>query len=73
MRNKVCKGYCGITCVNGSCPNALSNEDAMRDDDALACAHLDKKLHCKDCSYNKGCEDCCFYATEYCTHESEEL
>lgn len=63
---KYCKGYCGITCVNGYCPNALSNYDADRDDDAYACYHLDKPVKCNECGYYKGCEDCCFFGTDMC-------
>lgn len=72
-KSKTCHSYCGITCVNGYCPNALSNYDAERDDDAYACYHLDKKLSCKDCGYNKGCEDCCFVGTDMCSHEIDDL
>ena len=27
MRDKRCKCYCGVACVDGSCPIALYNED----------------------------------------------
>lgn len=27
MKEKMCKGYCGVACVDGSCPIALYNED----------------------------------------------
>lgn len=55
-----CPNYCGVTCVNGHCPNALSNENDARDDDALECYRLEKPITCSDCFYNKGCEDCAF-------------
>lgn len=64
--NKYCKGYCGITCVNGNCPNALSNYDAERDDDAYANYHLDKPMKCAECGYYNGCSDCCFFETNMC-------
>lgn len=72
QKQKICKNYCGITCVNGNCPNALNNYDAMRDDDAYAWAHLDKPVKCNECSYNNGCRDCALFETEYCSHELKE-
>ncbi len=61
-----CRGYCGVTCVNGYCPNALSNYDNSRDDDLYSCYHLDKPVRCDECGYYKGCEDCFFNGTEMC-------
>ncbi len=58
-----CKGYCGVSCVNGMCPISLADEyqemgfDVIRD--------------CSDCIYYKGCEDCAFEGTEYCQKEGD--
>lgn len=69
---KKCKGYCSINCVNGCCPNALDDMDRNSDTDAYACYHLDKKLSCKDCCYNKGtCEDCIFEDTDMCVKKEK--
>ena len=40
----VCPNYCGVTCVNGTCPVALGE------------CHIT----CDECPYYKGCEDCAF-------------
>ncbi len=69
---KRCPAYCGITCVNGYCPNALDDMDRHSDTDEYACYHLDKKLSCKDCGYYRGCEDCCFSGTDLCIKEKGE-
>lgn len=55
---KVCKGYCGIVCVDGSCPKANQEEYEER------CMNVIK--NCKDCPFYKGCEDCVFFDTQYC-------
>ena len=55
---KQCKGYCGVACVDGSCPVANADEYAERGYDAIR--------DCKDCYLYKGCEDCAFDGTEYC-------
>ena len=44
-----CPDYCGVTCVNGCCPNALAEIFAE-------CEYCT----CEECAYYKGCEDCCF-------------
>lgn len=60
-QSKRCKGYCGVTCVNGSCPNALADEYPE---------YGYEHCTCDECGYYKGCEDCCFAdKDEYCTHE----
>lgn len=46
-----CPNYCGITCVNGSCPNAMADEYPE---------YGYEHCSCDDCGYYKGCEDCCF-------------
>lgn len=61
---EICKGYCGITCVNGSCPIALADEYAERGMDVIR--------SCEDCCYYKGCEDCAFRGTDICISERSE-
>lgn len=54
----ICSNYCGVACVDGNCPIALADKyqevgmDVIRD--------------CSFCIFYKGCEDCCFYGTEFC-------
>lgn len=45
-----CSDYCGLSCVDGSCPNALSEEYPD-----FFCG----ETSCEECGNNKGCEDCC--------------
>ena len=53
-----CVNYCGVTCVNGSCPNALADEYPE---------YGYEHCTCDECGYYKGCEDCCFVdKPEYC-------
>ena len=56
-KEKICKSYCGVTCINGSCPIALYYEDITK---------FKRKPSCKNCVYYKGCEDCCFENTDMC-------
>lgn len=56
-----CKGYCGVFCVNGTCPTANWEEYAERAIDVI--------MKCDDCFYYKGCEDCFFYKTDMCIKE----
>ena len=58
-----CMNYCGVTCVNGSCPNALANEYPE-----YGYEHCD----CKECAYYKGCTDCVFYGTDMCVPINEK-
>lgn len=44
-----CKSYVGITCVDGTCPNALAEEYSE---------YGYEKVSCIECGFNKGCEDC---------------
>lgn len=55
---KICSGYVGVHCVDGSCPKANAEEYAERDMDVIK--------SCKECIFYSGCDDCCFYETEYC-------
>lgn len=56
-----CKNYCGLSCVNGSCPRALREEY----EDMV----MPGIYSCDECGYYKGCEDCAFDGTAYCSHE----
>lgn len=54
-----CENYCGVACVNGSCPIASRFDYGER-----ICDTID---YCEDCFYYKGCEDCYFDGNEdYC-------
>ena len=55
-----CNSYVGVTCVNGNCPLAFSDEYAERG--------IPLPRDCVDCYYNKGCEDCALSGTEYCDY-----
>lgn len=54
----VCPGYCGISCVDGSCPVANMDEYIERGYDVVH--------DCDECHYYHGCSDCCFCDTEMC-------
>ena len=56
-----CKGYCGLTCINGSCPKANADEYAERGYDVVH--------DCDECGYYKGCEGCCFDGTDMCVNK----
>lgn len=58
-----CINYVGVTCVNGSCPNALANEYPE-----YGYEHCD----CKECWYYKGCTDCALYGTDMCVPINEK-
>lgn len=61
---KRCKGYCGVACIDGTCPKAWQDEYAERDYDVVK--------SCDDCHYYRGCEDCYFYVNkDYCVKEAE--
>ena len=64
MANKRCKGYCGVACVDGSCPMANREEYEERGYDIVK--------NCNDCHYYKGCEDCYFDGTDMCSHPTEK-
>lgn len=46
-----CIGYCGVACVDGSCPYADKPY---------------REPQCDECWLYKGCEDCYFDGTEQC-------
>lgn len=58
----VCPNYCGIACVDGSCPKANYEEYLERGYDVVR--------NCEECIYYKGCEDCCFNNTNECPVEN---
>ena len=47
-----CKEYCGVSCIDGSCPVANIDEYIERDYPVIR--------DCSECHYYKGCEDCYF-------------
>lgn len=51
-----CDNYCGIACIDGSCPRANAEEYMER------C--MDVVMDCDDCFYYEGCDDCYFYGDE---------
>ena len=55
---KICRGYVGVACVDGSCPKANAEEYAER------C--MDVVKNCGNCHYYKGCKDCVFDGTGFC-------
>ena len=56
MRSKkYCKSYVGVACVNGSCPNALRDEDIEAYKDIYGTT---RKQRCDRCAYYEGCKDC---------------
>ena len=62
--SKRCKGYCGVACVDGSCPIALREEYEERGYDVVH--------SCKECHYYRGCEDCAFEGTKQCVKEGKD-
>ena len=63
---KRCKGYCGVSCIDGFCPVARQDEYAERDYDIVH--------NCNECHYYRGCEDCYFNdKPEYCSKKEYEI
>ena len=63
MRQR-CPNYCGITCGDGSCPNAMAEEYPE---------YGYEHCTCEDCGYYEGCGDCCFAdKPEYCSDSEKE-
>jgi len=58
MSEERCAWYCGVACVDGSCPVANRDEYAERGYDVVH--------DCGECGFYKGCEDCTFDRTEDC-------
>lgn len=61
-----CINYCGVTCVDGNCPNVLA--------DAYA-EYGHKHITCGECWFYEGCSDCVFFGTSRCLpiNENGEL
>ena len=58
-----CINYVGVTCVNGSCPNALANTYPE-----YRYEHVD----CKEFGYYEWCTDCALYGTDMCAPINEK-
>ena len=58
MKNERCEAYCGLSCIDGSCPVANREEYAERGYDVV--------YDCDECYRYRGCEDCYFEGTEDC-------
>lgn len=50
-----CINYCGLRCIDGTCPNALAREYPEYDF---------KFITCHECYTYRGCNDCYFYGRE---------
>ena len=53
-----CRGYCGPSCTDGSCPAAMA--------DVYAEVGMDVVRSCGDCYLYRGCSDCIFEGTDVC-------
>ena len=51
---KDCEEYCGIACIDGSCPRASGTKDQRG------------KILCENCPYNHGCIDCTYRFENVC-------
>ena len=61
MTEKRCPDYCGLTCIDGHCPNALADEYPE---------YGYEHCSCEDCGYYRGCKDCYFEDNpEYCPRQ----
>jgi hypothetical protein len=60
---KGCRGYVGVTCVNGTCPKAIKEEYEEQSRSVLKC---------DQCFFNKGCVDCALADTKYCMIAKED-
>lgn len=65
MNEKICRNYTGITCINGSCPIALSEELIERG--------MDVPNSCADCWMYEGCNDCAWYNTDICEKTEDTI
>lgn len=57
-KNKICKSYVGLACIDGTCPMAKQDEYEEH------CIPVVRS--CKECHFYIGCEDCYFQGTEKC-------
>lgn len=64
---KKCGEYCGVACIDGSCPNALREESPELYEDIYGTT---KRTACTRCVYNNGCTDCCI--AFYCKISQEQ-
>ena len=53
-----CLSYCGLACIDGTCPKANFDEYAERGYTSVR--------DCDECYFYKGCDDCYFIDSEYC-------
>ena len=65
---KRCKKYCGVSCIDGTCPIANIDEYIERDYPIIR--------NCDECHYYKGCKDCYFAGRDktdelYCEDEED--
>lgn len=58
----ICPGYCGVTCVDCSCP--IANRDTYIE------YGIPVTWSCEDCSYYRGCKDCAFVDFDLCVKNS---
>ena len=63
MKMKRCQNYCGLSCINGQCPNILANEYPEYGYEGCTC---------EECGYYKGCKDCFVDSLEYCNAEEKQ-
>lgn len=59
ISRKYCDRYIGVSCVDGSCPNAQEYENYF-------------PISYKECFYYKGCEDCAASDFGCCPKEEEK-
>ncbi len=57
----ICSNYCGVACIDGTCPIALRDKYLE-----YGCDVID---NCGMCIFYRGCSDCCFEGTDMCSHE----
>lgn len=53
-----CDCYCGVSCVDGSCPIALA--------DIYQEYGMDVVRSCDGCIFYRGCDDCAFAGSDLC-------
>ena len=59
IKVKRCSDYCGLSCIDGSCPIA----DYRVHPQTYDC----KQPTCSECGLYKGCEDCYFFCDNHCS------
>lgn len=58
-----CKDYCGLACIDGTCP--IANREEYEE------WGIPVVESCEECHMYKGCKDCCLEGTEYCPNPKE--